>query len=156
MRLRSAFRRWSAPLLAFALAGALVPGRTLAIGIEDIVDGGNNYAWQLVELPGAVCSNGSQYRFWYYDSPTSNNLLVSFEGGGACWDYETCSGQAGVLGAANPNGIPTDYITQFKATYVSINNNQQGRIVEKENYYNNEDPGMQIVAPLINDAISGS
>jgi hypothetical protein len=30
-----------------------------------------------------------------------------------------CSGQAGVLGASNPNGIPTDYITQFKATYVS-------------------------------------
>ena len=31
----------------------------------------------------------------------------------------------------------------------------QQRIVEPENYYNNEDPGMQIVAPLINDAISG-
>jgi hypothetical protein len=91
----------------------------MSIGIEDVVDGGNNYAWQRVELPGAVCSNGSQYRFWYYDSPTSNNLLISFEGGGACWDYATCSGQAGILGAANPNGIPTDYITQFKAKYVS-------------------------------------
>ena len=29
------------------------------------------------------------------------------------------------------------------------------RIVEPENNYNNEDPGMQIVAPLINDAIGG-
>jgi hypothetical protein len=36
-----------------------------------------------------------------------------------------------------------------------LNNNQQQRIVETENYYNNDDPGMQIVAPLINDAISG-
>jgi hypothetical protein len=34
-------------------------------------------------------------------------------------------------------------------------NNQQQRIVETENYYNNEDPGMSIVAPLINDAIGG-
>lgn len=101
------------------LAAVLVSGTAFGIGIEDIVDGGNNYAWQLVELPGTICSNGSQYRFWYYDSPTSNNLLISFEGGGACWDYETCSGQAGLLGAANPNGIPTDYITQFKAQYVS-------------------------------------
>ena len=36
-----------------------------------------------------------------------------------------------------------------------INNNQRVRIQEPENYYNNEDPGMQIVAPLINDAIAG-
>jgi len=34
----------------------------------------------------------------------------------------------GILGAANPNGIPTDYITQMKATYVSplVNGNDPG------------------------------
>ena len=53
-----------------------------AIGIEDVVDGGNTYNWQRVELPGTVCSDGSQYRFWYYDSPTSNNMVISYEGGG--------------------------------------------------------------------------
>ena len=37
-----------------------------------------------------------------------------------------------------------------------ITNNQQLRTVEPENYYNDEDPGMQIVAPLINDAIAGN
>jgi hypothetical protein len=36
-----------------------------------------------------------------------------------------------------------------------LNNNQKPRLQEPENYYNNEDPGMQIVAPLINDAIDG-
>ena len=118
MRVR-AFRGWRAGLSALAVAAAMVPRTTLGIGIEDVVDGGNTYNWQRVELPGTVCSNGSQYRFWYYDSPTSNNLLISFEGGGACWDYPSCSGQTGILGAANPNGIPTDYITQMKATYVS-------------------------------------
>ncbi len=108
------WRRLAAGGLALA-----IPFVASAIGIEDIVDGGNNYNWQRVELPGTVCSNGSQYKFWTYDSPSSNNLLIMFEGGGACWDYETCSGAAGVLGAANPNGLADDYITQFKAEYVS-------------------------------------
>lgn len=108
------------PLLALALAAAtLLPGVARAVGIEDVVDGGNTYPWVRVELPGTVCSNGSQYRFWYYDSPTSNNMVISYEGGGACWDYPSCSGQTGILGAANPNGIPTDYITQMKAKFVS-------------------------------------
>ena len=107
------------PLLALAMAALMLPSAAHAIGIEDVVDGGNTYNWQLVEIPGTVCSNGSQYRFWYYDSPTSNNMAISFEGGGACWDYPSCSGQTGILGAANPNGIPADYITQMKAKYVS-------------------------------------
>ena len=107
-------------LLAMAaLAALMLPSSARAIGIEDVVDGGNTYPWVRVEIPGTVCSNGSQYRFWYYDSPTSNNMVISFEGGGACWDYPSCSGQTGILGAANPNGIPTDYITQFKAKYVT-------------------------------------
>jgi len=115
--MRTMRRGWRA--LAVGLLASVLPLQAGAIGIEDIVDGGNDYAWQRVEIPGTVCGNGSQYKFWYYDSPTSQNLLIMFEGGGACWDYETCSGQAGLLGAANPNGLPDDYITQFKAEYVS-------------------------------------
>ena len=34
------------------------------------------------------------------------------------------------------------FLTRF------ITNNQQTRTVEPENYYNNEDPGMQIVGPV--------
>jgi hypothetical protein len=37
-----------------------------------------------------------------------------------------------------------------------VTNNQQVRTVEPENYYNDEDPGMQIVAPLINAALEGA
>jgi len=70
--------------LAFAvLVASWLPSVSRAIGIEDVVDGGNTYPWVRVELPGTVCSNGSQYRFWYYDSPTSTNMAISFEGGGA-------------------------------------------------------------------------
>lgn len=104
---------------ALALSAFLLPLDVWGLGIEDVVDGGNNYNWQRVELPGTVCSDGSQYKFWTYDDPGSTDLLILFEGGGACWDYESCSGQFGVLGAANPNGLADDYITQFKAEYVS-------------------------------------
>lgn len=86
--------------------------------INVIVDGGNNYNWQKVELPGTKCGNGSQYKFFVHRT-ASPNVLFFFEGGGACWDYESCSGQTGLLGAANPNGIPDDYITQFGARFVS-------------------------------------
>lgn len=90
-----------------------------AVSIMDFVDGGNAYPWERVELPGTVCGNGSQYKFWFYDNPASNNLLLLFEGGGACWDYGGCSGQRGSLGAANRNGLPNDYITRLRAQYVS-------------------------------------
>ncbi len=86
--------------------------------VDLLVDGGNNYAWQKVALPGTVCGNGSQYKFWVHQTG-SPNVLLMMEGGGACWDYDTCSGRAGVLGAANPNGLPDDYMQQFTAKYVS-------------------------------------
>jgi hypothetical protein len=104
---------------AALLASAFSLQAAHAIGVEDVVDGGNNYAWQEIKLAGTTCGNGSQYKFYLYDSPSSNNLLVLFEGGGACWDYATCSGQAGILGAAHPNGIPDNYIAEFQPRYVS-------------------------------------
>ena len=66
-------------------------------------------AWEKVELPGTVCGNDSQYKFWVNCSNTSDNLVVVFEPGGACWDYDSCTGANGVMGAANPNGLPDDH-----------------------------------------------
>jgi hypothetical protein len=43
-----------------------------------------------------------------------------------------------------------DFIDRF------IGQDQRFRLIEPPNGYNAEDPGMQIVAPLINDAISGA
>lgn len=86
--------------------------------INIIVDGGNNYNWQKVELADTKCGNGSQYKFFVHRT-ASPNVLFFFEGGGACWDYESCSGQTGLLGAANPNGITDDYMGEFKANFVS-------------------------------------
>jgi hypothetical protein len=83
-------------------ASAEVPKRTLA-GV-----------WQKVELPDTFCGNGSQYKFFVNYSNTSNNLLISFEPGGACWDYGSCSGDGGLRGAANPDGIPDNHMTSLK------------------------------------------
>jgi hypothetical protein len=106
-------------ILVAALAPLPAHAATFLETILDvIVDGGNSYNWQKVELPGTKCGNGSQYKF-FMRRTSSPNLLFFFEGGGACWDYDTCSGRAGALGAANPNGIPNDYMTQFTAKYVS-------------------------------------
>src|SRR5262249_35620482 len=34
--------------------------------------------------------------------------------GGACWDYDSCSGKTGVRGAANPDGIPDDHMSTYQ------------------------------------------
>ncbi|EPX61945.1 hypothetical protein D187_009848 [Cystobacter fuscus DSM 2262] len=113
-------KQWLLGLLLAAAPG-VASAEVLVSGIVDVlVDGGNTYDWSKVELPGTTCGNGSQYKFFVHRSTTgSQNLLFFFEGGGACWDYDTCSGRAGVIGAANPNGITDDYMTQFTAKYVS-------------------------------------
>jgi hypothetical protein len=106
-------------LLGSAIISMFLPCAANAQTLIDvIVDGGNNYNWELVSLPNTVCGNGSPYKF-FLRRTASTNLLVYFEGGGACWDYDTCSGRAGVLGAANPNGIADDHMQQIGTRYVS-------------------------------------
>lgn len=74
------------------------------------------YSWYEVTLPestGASCGNGTPLRF-YINRAQSDNVLIGFEPGGACWDYGSCSGDGtGVektLGGANPDGIPHNYM----------------------------------------------
>jgi len=75
-------------------------------------------AWEKVDIPGAMCSNGSQYKifimkstgFWNWLFGYTNDLIVYLEPGGACWDYPSCTGQAGIRGAANPDGIPDNFM----------------------------------------------
>ena len=70
--------------------------------------------WERVDIPGAVCGNGSQYRVFIMratDSQYANDLTLYLEPGGACWDYDSCTGKTGIRGAANPNGIPKNYMS---------------------------------------------
>ena len=73
------------------------------------------FQWDTVELPassGASCGNGTPYRFFVNRNPFSKDTVIVYEGGGACWDQKACLGQ-GKLSASNPNGIPTNYLSQF-------------------------------------------
>jgi hypothetical protein len=82
-------------------------------GYSDGFSRGAYYQWQTIKLApstGAVCGNGSQYKFFVNRVPHTRNTLIYMEGGGACWDYASCSGQQGVRGARNPNGIPDNYL----------------------------------------------
>ncbi|MEZ4286688.1 MAG: pectin acetylesterase-family hydrolase [Polyangiales bacterium] len=39
------------------------------------------------------------------NNPNANNLVIYFEPGGACWDYESCTQDRGIRGAANTECI---------------------------------------------------
>jgi hypothetical protein len=67
------------------------------------------FEWQKVEPAGAVCGNDSQYKFFVNYSDQTDDLVIVFEPGGACWDYPSCTGAEGIRGAANPDGIPDDH-----------------------------------------------
>ena len=114
-------RRITWGLLSVSLALVPAPARAESL-LEGIVDvlGRRGELLRLGEGgdPRISRGNGSQYKF-FVRRTSSPDLLFFFEGGGACWDYDTCSGRTGGLGAANPNGIADDYMQLFTAKYVS-------------------------------------
>ncbi|MEM9691770.1 MAG: pectin acetylesterase-family hydrolase, partial [Myxococcota bacterium] len=72
--------------------------------------------WNTVQVPAGRCSDGSPYKVFVMPAEdpavrASGELVVFLEPGGACWDYPSCTGQAGIRGAANPNGIPDNFMS---------------------------------------------
>ena len=46
--------------------------------------------WNAVDPGGeTICAAGTPFRFWMRPG-ASDDLLVFFQGGGGCWDYDTC------------------------------------------------------------------
>lgn len=80
--------------------------------VRDVYD-----SWLKIEPPGVVCGNGTPYKFFVNYSNTTDNLVVVFEPGGACWDYDSCAGRAGIRGAANPDGLKDNHWE--KASFIS-------------------------------------
>ncbi len=99
---------------------ALIKAASKAIGISllcSIAAQAAYLKWEMVELPassGASCGNGTPYRFFVNRTPFTSKTVVMFEGGGACWEKGTCENKAGtLLGAVNPDGIPTNYMSDW-------------------------------------------
>src|SRR5664279_5325588 len=45
--------------------------------------------WQQFPVDGAICARGTPYSFFVHDG-SSDKLMVYFQGGGACWNADTC------------------------------------------------------------------
>jgi hypothetical protein len=45
--------------------------------------------WNTITTDG-VCSSGTPFQFYVKDSPSSSDLLIFFNGGGACWFGQAC------------------------------------------------------------------
>jgi len=96
-------------LAALLLLGAC--GDNGEIGMEPIQNPTRDVyeQWIKIEPPGVVCGNNSQYKLFANFSAKSDNLIVVLEPGGACWDYESCTGMSGIRGAANVDGLKDDH-----------------------------------------------
>lgn len=82
-------------------------------GFADGFEPGKYGVWQTVQMhpsTGAVCGNGSPYKIFVNRTPNSRNTLFYFEGGGACWDFESCAGRVAGQGYRNRDGVPDDYM----------------------------------------------
>lgn len=92
----------------------IYPLRSNPSGFSDGFRPGAYSQWQTIQLApetGAVCGDGSPYKFFVNRVASTRNTIIYMEGGGACWDYASCSGLDSVRGARNPNGIPDDYMS---------------------------------------------
>ena len=47
--------------------------------------------WTWVDFPDAVCDDGTPTGIGVYLSSASDKVVVFMNGGGACWDYQTCA-----------------------------------------------------------------
>lgn len=65
--------------------------------------------WIKIAPPGVVCGNNTEYKLFANFSDKSDNLIIVLEPGGACWDFESCTGRNGIRGAANVNGLADDH-----------------------------------------------
>jgi len=126
-------------LLGFGLVFGLIAAGCGSDGGVDFVP--PEYGtWVQYEPEGAICSDGSPYKFWVEFSETSDNLIIFFEGGGACWDYESCSGGGGIRGAANPNGLPDTHADSlFEIAGIQVGASQVYPLL-------NQDPNVSPVA----------
>ncbi len=80
----------------------------------------NEGNWTLVVLNDVIpgdeqftCGNGEPYKFFVQFNTGATDLTVALEPGGACWDYETCEHQAGVLNPVRLEAVPDDLMTNL-------------------------------------------
>ena len=72
-------RFWpAAGLLAFALLFGTTDGQSASLA-----------GWMKIVSTGGRCAHGDRFAFWFHPG-SSSRLVVYFQGGGGCWDFDTC------------------------------------------------------------------
>jgi hypothetical protein len=83
-------------------------------GTISSLDQATNNKWHSVKLGGETrCGDGSEY-YIFARRGKSENLIIHFSGGGACWDDTTCSAPA-TLTNVILGGMPRDLKTFYAA-----------------------------------------
>jgi hypothetical protein len=77
----------------FALALVFLGALTSSIVAQSV---GAIPGWQEIAPAGAVCSDGSPWKF-YVATGDPKKVVVDFQGGGACWDEASCNPQANLF-----------------------------------------------------------
>ena len=73
--------------LLLAACGDTTDPDNTPLPLENQPDG----EWQLYEgAEDTICANGTPYSYYAYKGST-NNVVIDFQGGGACWNSGTCS-----------------------------------------------------------------
>jgi hypothetical protein len=104
--------------LGALVTACLAPVRATAQGARE---------W--TRIPGGAetgCALGTPYAFFHREGDDSRSLLVWFQGGGACWDWVSCSGlfdsdvaddelspYAGIFDRSNPENPFRDFEIVF-------------------------------------------
>ncbi len=102
-------------------------------GAPTLPDGYEYGYWEPIVLndimPGNdyVCANGEPYRFFVKFNPGASDLVVTLEGGGACWDDKTCNRDAGVLMANKVGAAPANYMSNLDQPVLAMHP-QFGRV----------------------------
>lgn len=66
---------------------------SILIGLATLLfsSGAQARTWEEIVIPGAKCGNGSDYSI-YLSQKNPKKVAFYFQGGGACWDFWSCSG----------------------------------------------------------------
>jgi len=72
-------------------------------------------SWSWIDVPESICADGSPTGLGINPSPGARRLLLYFQGGGACWSYETCFGAIPI--AVHLDGFDQD---DFESTITDI------------------------------------
>ena len=71
-------------VLLFFVATIITSAQADLPSLAELEDG-----WNVIPT-GGMCSAGTPYQFYSRESTTSDNLMVFFNGGGACWFGQAC------------------------------------------------------------------